>query len=217
MAGLVFIWYNLNIKDCSENNSKMQKYLNKFTTFLLVLSILAPQGIPAKADFSALNMPQAGPQTQETVSHIAITVRQALPAGQVVVLPSQINFAPTGCSAVPKQTNTIVQDAGALNLNQTANCFSLKLNKNYQTRSLSVEPLLAERAVVKVVTPYSAINPFHLAPLAVADATAALIVFYSLFFGYILAELKKLSRKKQFFKKIFVYHFEFLKLNSLKC
>lgn len=103
-----------------------------FSTPALVAAMQTPAGNPAK-------------NIQPEIKTVTLTGTAKITAAE--------NASPNSsgkCLAAQPGSSNLVQDAGALNLSQPANCFSLQLGHLSVQTNLSVQPLAQKLPAVKV-------------------------------------------------------------------
>lgn len=124
----------------------------KITTFILtsavLLGLIFPGGNIFGVQKSAINPQDSRPaQAQQ-----AVTVISAAPAPQIIADITSHNYLATACKPEAGASGDILQDAGIINLNQPANCFTLNISRQtYSYAQLFVQPLKAAHSSVAVV------------------------------------------------------------------
>lgn len=147
----------------------MRKFL-RITSFLIIASLAVPAGV-----FALPKNVQSSAKTAAVSAIQLVKVVAALPA-QTVVPQAQSASAVTACSVKIAANANLVQNAGAVNLNQPASCFSLAPAQLAAAASLAVAQLLLAATVVVVNHSSFFETPFFApSPLGPGSALPALV------------------------------------------
>ena len=159
-----------------QNNLKLKQIISLFLSAALLVFLAMPAGFSTSSNA----LPQAAKNAAqaEKANQIFVNIKVVSAAQTSSVVFSQINQPqlPASCSFLGQSSLGLVQDAGTLNLNQPANCFSLKLAYWQQSQSLAVQPLPSRNYNVAVIRVpvitwgYSLPNPVQSLPMLPAAA-----------------------------------------------
>lgn len=151
----------------------------------------------------------------QTVLHV---VKAAAP--QVVVAAPTVSAA-AGLNCVAGAATAAadeVQSPAAVNLNQPASCFNLRIAILQPIKTLAVQPRLQPAVTVVVVSAAVSFNAFNLVPGRDNEKTTAVLVLLVAFLAFAFAIKKKLSTSQSpETKNTFVFRPSLAQLVMLRC
>jgi hypothetical protein len=144
----------------------------KITTFILTSVFLLGIIFPGGNVFGVQKLNIDPKENQPAQVRQPITVISAVPSQKIISDITSHNYLATACNAQAAASGDLVQDAGLINLNQPANCFTLNISRQtYSYAQLSVQPLNTPHPNVTVLNHSPSISSGNLSNAPVKQQT----------------------------------------------